>query len=213
MNKFLKKWRNDKKYRAKIKLSLYSLLFIIISIYAISLNNSNSFSNTIDDSKNELNESTNKSENIIKIPHNYDYRIDIRIDDNNIQYIGHKSVNEEKISKNFNGEITDYIYKDNNYYIESSNSYVITTREKVYDLINYTYIDLENINVYLSKAKKSGNQYLVYLNDIILGNTTDKYFVILVNDQQIAIDYTPLMKEFNPTITTYKVNIMIEEKE
>ena len=35
MDKFLENWRNDKKYRAKIKLLLYGLFLIFVTIYAI----------------------------------------------------------------------------------------------------------------------------------------------------------------------------------
>ena len=76
------------------------------------------------------------------------------------------------------------------------------------------YINLESINSYLEKAKSSNNnQYLVYLKDIILGNDSEEYFTILINDDKINIDYTPLIKQFNHDIKKYKVNIQINEIE
>ena len=46
MNEFLEKWKNDKKYRTKIKLLAYIAFFVIVSIYALSLNNSRLESNS-----------------------------------------------------------------------------------------------------------------------------------------------------------------------
>ena len=88
--------------------------------------------------------------------------------------------------------------------------YVKTTKDEVYDIVNYNYLNLETINEYLSKATANNNQYLVYLKDIILGNDSEDYFVILINDKTIDIDYTPLMKQFNSKINNYKVTIKIE---
>ena len=91
--------------------------------------------------------------------------------------------------------------------------YVKTTKDEVYDIVNYNYINLESINTYLNKATNNNDQYLVYLKDIILGNNSEEYFVILVNNNKINIDYTPLMQEFNENIFKYTVDIEILEKE
>ena len=53
----------------------------------------------------------------------------------------------------------------------------------------------------------------LYLKDIILGQDTNEYFTISVDENKISIDYTPLMKQFNPDIKKYKVNIQINEIE
>lgn len=211
MNDFLEKWRSNNKYRAKIKLILYGLFFIIVSIYAITLNNTNLSNIASNNTKIEPNDEINKD--IIKIPIHYNYHIKVKIDNNIIEYSGEKTTDEEIITKIINDETTNYLFKNNTYYIENNATYIVTPKDAVYDIINPIYINLDNINMYLSKATKNGDQYLVYLKDIILDNDTDKYFVISLNNRQINIDYTPLMKEFNPAINTYKVDITIDEKE
>ena len=108
--------------------------------------------------------------------------------------------------------MTKYIYKDNTYYIQDeNNNYIITNKDEVYDIINYNYINFDTINEYLRKAEKNNNQYLVYLKDIVLGNNSENYFVIDINEKNMYIDYTALMKEFNSSIKKYKVSIEIKE--
>ena len=81
----------------------------------------------------------------------------------------------------------------------------------MYDIVNINYINLNTINEYLKTSHKNNNQYIVYLKDIILENESDDYFIILVNDNEINIDYTPLEKIINNNIEKYKVHIKIEE--
>lgn len=217
MDKFLEKWKTDKKYQTKIKLLLYTGFVVIISIYAISLNNTEGTVNLDDETQNLIKditeENNTQTEDIIKIKEKYNYEIDITINDKEYQYSGTKTPEETTIIKENNGIITKYLYKNDNYYQDIDDTYIITTKDEVYDIISYNYINLENINQYLSKSTNQNNQYLVYLKDIILGNDSDDYFVILVNDNKINIDYTPLMKNFNNNITKYKVNIKISETE
>ena len=66
MDKFIEKWQSDKKYRAKIKLLLYVIFIIIITIYAVYLNKNQPINNILDDNvPNEVNEKP--SQNIISI--------------------------------------------------------------------------------------------------------------------------------------------------
>ena len=212
MDKFIEKWRSDKKCRAKMKLLLYGIFIFCVSIYAISLNknvqlNDNDNHHLLD------NEVHNRNESIITIPKKYNYIINITIDDNNYKYYGTVFPNKTTITKELNNISINYVYENNEYYIEDNNLYIKTTKDEIYDIIKYNYINLETINEYLSKATKSNNQYLVYLKDIILGNDSDEYLVILINDNTINIDYTPLMKQFNNDIKSYQVSIQIEEIE
>ena len=204
MNEFLEKWKNDKKYRTKIKLLAYIAFLVIVSIYALSINNSRLESNSGYESK-EHNESKNNEEDIIKIPTEYSYNINITIDEEVYSYHGQKGLNEETITKEAPEGITNYVLIDN--------AYQITTKEEVYDIVNYNYLNLTNINKYLSKATKNNNQYFVYLKDVILGSESKDYFIITVNDNHIIIDYTKLFKEFNSNINKYLVDITLEFKE
>lgn len=217
MDDFLEKWKKDTKYRTKVKLLVSTLFVIFVSVYALTLPPAE---NTLDDLSDEnkqledntsINTDSNKS--IIKVPNNYTYKINITIDESNYKYYGEKNINQTTITKETTDTIKNYIYENNEYYVKDNDLYVKTTKDEVYDIVNYNYINLESINTYLNKATNNNDQYLVYLKDIILGNNSEEYFVILVNNNKINIDYTPLMQEFNENIFKYTVDIEILEKE
>ena len=210
MNDFYTKWKNDNKYRTKIKLIAYVIFVVVVSIYAISLNkNSNEKINNTTNIKNDV--IKNNNSNTINILEKYSYKININIDNNIYSYNGRIDQNEEYITKETNNEITNYRYFNNEYYVLIDNNYELTTKEEVYDIVNYNYINLNNINKYLSKAEKEGNRYRVYVKDIILDSLSDDYFVITINNNSINIDYTNLYKQYNSQIEKYIVDIQIEE--
>ena len=214
MDEFLKKWKSNQKFKTSIQLATYTFFVIIVAIFAVS--NSNSIpSNEIDDNKINQTEQDNKeNDNTIKIPEQYNYSIKININEKEYRYSGTKTKEEEKIIKETDNIITNYIYKNNSYYKEDEeNNYLLTSKDEVYDIINYNYLSLETINEYLTKAEKLENQYLVYLKDIILDNNSNDYIVININGNKINIDYTVLMKNFDETIEKHFVNIDIEEIE
>jgi len=219
MKEFLEKWKSDKKYRTKIKLIAYTSFVIIVSIYAGSLNRSNNTTKYIEDkeviNQNTKEENTN-NENIINIPDEYNYKITISIDDKNYQYYGIENKKSRSITKEVNEITKNYVYMNNEYYLEDDlqiDNYINTTEGEVYDIINYNYINPKTINKYLSKAKKENNVYLVYLKDVILGNESDNYFTISIENNNIDIDYTNLMNEFGNNFNNYNVNIKIDEIE
>jgi len=217
MNEFYTKWKNDKRYRTKIKLLLYTVFVFIVSIYALSINK-NIPSNTSNFNINNLNQNNSKetpinNSNVFNVPESYTYRINITIDNNNYLYYGEKTPQEEVITKETSSGITNYRYLNNEYYVLTDNNYQKTSKDEVYDIVNYNYLNLSNINKYLSKAQKNVNQYSVYLKDVIFGNESNEYFVIIVNDNHLNIDYTKLIKEFNPDIEKYIVDIRLEPKE
>lgn len=215
MDDFLKKWKENRRFRTKIKLISYTLFVLIVAIYAFSLDTgtySSNLSEKINNNNNTKEKQDNK--NIIKIPEEYNYTITINIDDKVYKYIGRKTKERETIQKQIDNKITNYVHQNEQYYIEDMNNidnYIITNREEVYDVINYNYINLNTINEYLNNSTKDGNQYIVYLKDILLGNESDNYIVIDLNNNIIIIDYTVLMKEFNKSISKYTVNIQIDE--
>ena len=212
MDDFYKKWKEDKKYRTKIKLLAYTFFIIIVSIYALSIND-NTPNNNINEEKKDDKEIINSNENIITIPKNYTYNINITIDNDNYSYYGKKTPQEEIITKETPTSITNYRYFDNEYYIQIDDIYQKTTKEDVYDIATYNYLNLTNINKYLSKSTKNNNEYWVYLKDVILGNDSNDYFIINLSNNHINIDYTELIKEFNPNISKYLVDIKIESNE
>ena len=202
----MRKWQEDNRFRAKIKLLLYGLFIILVTMYAIYLK----------ESKKDNNPETVfpvESNYQISIPDNYSYFINITIDGKEYIYSGEKHSTEKTINKTIDNVTTNYLLRDNDYYMQDNNLYVKITKEEVYDIINYNYIDLNNINNYLKQAIKDDNQYKVYLQDVILDTETNEYFVISINDGTINIDYTPLMKRNNPDIESYNVSIQINEIE
>lgn len=214
MKDFIDKWNSDHKFKTKIKLSLYTLFVVLVSIFAVS-NRNNIQTDEIEDynTNNNSQINTDKKDYILEIPNEYDYTINITINDNNYKYTGTKNTSNEEITKEMDGVINNYIYKNNSYYKEEDEKYILTTKTEVYDIIEHNYIELETINEYLSKSTKEGNQYLVYIKDIILGNESEEYIIITPNNNKIDIDYTSLMKKFDKSIEKFLVKIEIEEIE
>ena len=209
MNKFIESWKTDKKFRTKIKLLAYTLFVVIISIYAISLDKTPS---TIPEDiiKNPEKEDTNT--NTINLKDNYYYTANVKIDNEEYKYIFIKENEITTIIKEHNNMSENYQLKDNKYYkLQENNEYVLTTKEEIFSSVNYDYLNINNINTNQKNATKTSDQYIVNLKDIILGDNSTDYFVILINNNKISIDYTPLIKHFNNQIKTYTVDITINE--
>jgi len=192
MDEFIKKWKNDKKYQAKIKLIFYGVFIILAVLYISSLNKSI----PKEDKKDDIQEKEVINDTIIDIPNTYHYDITIDLDNNIYRYYGNKDMEKTTITKE-TGATTNYLYQNNEYYIDDNGTYVKTTKEEVYDLINYNYLDLNNINNYLKNATKEDNSYKVYLKDLILDDNTDEFITITIDNNKINIDYTSLMKKIN----------------
>lgn len=211
MKNFAEKWKSDHIYQTKIKLVLYTLFVVIVAIYAITANKN---TKTIETDIDELSNKVTTNENIFVIPKEYDYEINITTDNIKYTYVGTKTKTKEMIKKVVAEEETKYIYQNNQYYQEIDNdNYLVTSKEEIYDFLDSNYLNIENINAYLSKSQKLNNQYLVYLKDILLDNDTEDYFVILIDKNNINIDYTPLMKSINKDFSKCNVTIKIEEIE
>ena len=220
MKDFLEKWNNDPRYKTKIKLSLYTLFVVFVAIFAVSGNNQIETSEMDNQSTQENDDGiTNEENNLdnmtsIVIPSEYKYEINITINDSNYKYTGEKNNLRENITKESNDTIINYIYENDNYYKETeTDSYILTTKEEVYNVVEYNYLNLETINKYLSKSTKIDNQYLVSLKDIILGNDSEEYITINKENNNISIDYTKLVSYFDKSIYKYLLNIKIEEIE
>lgn len=214
MKDFMEKWNSEPKFKTKVKLSLYTIFVVFVSIFAISTKgnvSTNEFKQENDN--NGISDKQEKNDDIIKIPSKYNYKINVTIDESKYIYIGTKENNKETIKKEVNNVITNYIYENNSYYKEDDGNYILTSKDEVYDIVDYNYLKLETINEYISKSTKNGNQYLVYLKDIILGNDSEEYIIITLNENKINIDYTVLIKNFDKNINNYLVKIEIEEKE
>ena len=207
MDNFIEKWKTDHKYQTKVKLGLSTLFVIFASAFAISNRPATMGTNTQIDYVNPL--TTAK----ITIPTEYDYVINIKENENNYKYTGSKTNDNETIIKEVEKDITEYIYQGKTYYKESIGIENVVTKEEVYDIVNYNYINLETINEYLKISKKSDGVYKTYIKDIVLGNDSDEYITITIEDNKTTIDYTALIKNFDKTIENYEIEYIIEEKE
>lgn len=199
---FKEKWQ-DKRYQAKIKLSGYSI-FVVIAIIMIlvegATNNKNTIiDNGLEDNKTIKDNTDTKDNKLFTINYPYIIELNYNIDNtkNNITYKYSNNNNELLITKTNNDIVTNYKYISNKYYVENNDKYILTNINKVYDIIDYEYLDIDNINNYLNNATLENGIYKVYLKDIILNNTSNKYITIKLLDNSVEIDYTYLLNILN----------------
>ena len=194
---FSTKWK-DKKYQAKVKLSIYGI-FILIVIILGSIGNNGSLGNDMDSNISDNNSSINDSKDIFLLPKNKDYKynIDIKLDDKEIKYNGEVNDEGEVIAKEIDNTKYSYKYIDKKYYVSKNNNYVLTSRDNIYDIVDYSYIDNDIINSYLKEGKLVGNKSVVYIKDIVLDYKGNDYITYTLSDKKIEIDYTKLYNILN----------------
>jgi len=193
MKEFIEKYKTDSKYKAKIQLIGYTIFVIVVSIFALS---------------GYKEPTTTNNDNKLTT---YNYKININLNDNLYHYYGTKEKEEIIINKVIDENQTlGYSYKDNNYYRHENDTYVVTTEEEIYDVIEFNYLSLDTIDKYLNLSTKKENENIVYLKDIIIGNSSEEYITILKEENKYNIDYTSLMKLFDNSIEKLTVEIIIE---
>lgn len=192
------KW-NDKRERAKIELILYAIFFIGVIIFVRVGNNI---------SNNNINTSDNLF--ISQINDNYSYDIKININDNNYEYIG-KVLGYNSTIEKIGDNIDEYYYKRNDKYykLDQNNGYVLSNKNDIYDVINYDYMDINNIKEYIKTSNNDNGIYKVKISDIILNSSSSDYITIKIDNinNTIEIDYTNLLKINDSNITKAIVNI------
>lgn len=210
MQNFIEKWKNEPKFKTKIQLGLYTLFVVIVAIFAVSTK-SDIPTNTVEFEKEE-DKIVDKIDNnyFIKIPTEYNYTKNITINNEHYQYTGNKNNEQETIKKVLEDKIIEYLHKNDSYYKKEENTFILTTKEDIYNKINPNYLQLETINQYLTKSKFEENKYIVYLKDIILGTDSEEFITITIEENKTSIDYTSLMKLFDETINKYLVEVIIE---
>lgn len=193
------KW-NDKRERAKIELILYAIFFIGVIIF-IRVGNNTSNNNNINTSDNLF---------ISQINDNYSYDIKININDNNYEYIGKVLGYNSTIEKKDNN-IDEYFYKKNDKYykLDQDNGYVLSNKNDIYNIINYDYMDINNIKEYIKISNNDNGIYKVKISDIILNSSSLDYITIKLDNinNTIEIDYTNLLRINDNNITKAIVNI------
>lgn len=192
------KW-NDKRERAKIELILYAIFFIGVIIFVRVGNNI---------SNNNINTSDNLF--ISQINDNYSYDIKININDNNYEYIGKVLGYNSTIEKK-DSNTDEYFYKKNDKYykLDQDNGYILSNKNDIYDVINYDYMDINNIKEYIKTSNNDNGIYKVKISDIILNSSSSDYITIKLDNinNTIEIDYTNLLRINDNNITKAIVTI------
>lgn len=194
------RWK-DKRERAKIELMLYGIFFLVIIIFA---RISSSMSTNIP-KDNDINNTF-----IDEITDNYQYDIDITIDNNKYKYSGKKLGNNMSITR-IVGTKEEFFYQMNDkyYILDTRGNYILTTAEDIYPYIEYRYLNINNIKQFIKLGTKNDTVYSVKVSDIVLNNNSADTITLTVNeeDKNILIDYTNLFKIDNSNINKAEVNI------
>ncbi len=192
------KW-NDKREKAKIELILYTIFFIGVIIFVRVGNNI---------SNNNINTSDNLF--ISQINDNYSYDTKININDNNYEYIGKVLGYNSTIEKK-DSNTDEYFYKKNDKYykLDQDNGYVLSNKNDIYNVINYDYMDINNIKEYIKTSNNDNGIYKVKISDIILNSSSSDYITIKIDNinNTIEIDYTNLLRINDNNITKAIVTI------
>lgn len=194
------RWK-DKRERAKIELMLYGIFFLVIIIFA---RISSSMSTNIP-KDNDINNTF-----IDEITDNYQYDIDITIDNNKYKYSGKKLGNNMSITR-IVGTKEEFFYQMNDkyYILDTKGNYILTTAEDIYPYIEYRYLNINNIKQFIKLGTKNDTVYSVKVSDIVLNNNSADTITLTVNeeDKNILIDYTNLFKIDNSNINKVEVNV------
>ena len=180
---------------------LYGIFFLVIIIFA---RISSSMSTNIP-KDNDINNTF-----IDEITDNYQYDIDITIDNNKYKYSGKKLGNNMSITR-IVGTKEEFFYQMNDkyYILDTRGNYILTTAEDIYPYIEYRYLNINNIKQFIKLGTKNDTVYSVKVSDIVLNNNSADTITLTVNeeDKNILIDYTNLFKIDNSNINKAEVNI------
>lgn len=195
----LKEKLKDKRERAKLELLFYGIFFLAIIVFTRILSGYNDVPK-VNNTKSFINEITD----------NYEYNIDINIDNNKYKYYGKRLGNNMSINKVIDNKY-DYFYKmGNKYYILDTNgNYILTSVEDIYNYIDYRYLDISNIKEYIKLGTKDNNNYNIKVSDIILNSNNTNNITISIDESNntITLDYTELFKIDNNNLNKEIVTI------
>ena len=195
----LKEKLKDKRERAQVDLLFHGIFFLAIIVFTRILSGYNDVPK-VNDTKSFINEITD----------NYEYNIDINIDNNKYKYYGKRLGNNMSINKVIDNKY-DYFYKmGNKYYILDNNgNYILTSVEDIYNYIDYRYLDISNIKEYIKLSTKDNNNYNIKVSDLILNSNNTNTITISIDElnNTITLDYTELFKIDNKNLNKEIVTI------
>lgn len=237
---FFEKYKTDKKYKAKVELIGYGIFIVVLIVYLnISSMNSNSanFQNITNEeiltgkSDNETT-SLEKEDLLEKIDKNYEYDIRVSLKylsdneelDKDIHYFGKRYEDERIIDKELEDGKNTYYKIGSMYYILSDSEYQLIDKSKIYDLVDNTYIELDEVKKYLDISSldhvtdySSGKEEYVYhlkVRDVVKTYTGDeKIEFSLVSENDILtmkVDYSNLMKVIDKDILECKIEYVYQ---
>lgn len=199
LSKLREAWK-DKRGRAKIELSLYFIFFLVVVV----------FTRVGSNSINNQNITTNNEDSFINsIKDNYEYNMNITIDDNIYTYKGKVLGNNASIERQSGEEVKYFYIMQNKYYeLDSNGNYILTTSDEVYPYIHYNYLNISNIKNFINNGIKEDNKYIVKISNIILNNTSNDNITISIDEENmgINIDYTNILR-IDSDISNAIVNI------
>ena len=198
----LKEMWKDKKGRAIIELSAYLIFFLIVVIFARV--SSSSINNTPSTDSSEV------SIFIDNIKDNYEYNMDISINDDIYSYHGKVLGNNSSIQMKTNDAEKYFYIMNNKYYeLDDKGNYILTTTSEIYPYINYNYLNINNIKNYINNSTKEDNKYMIKVSDLILNSNSNEEVSIIIdeNSKSIEIDYTNIVKIDNSNIDNAIVKI------
>ena len=155
-------------------------------------------------------DSNNIKSFINDITDNYQYDIDITIDNNNYKYYGSKLGHNMDITRVVDNK-EDYFYQMNDkyYILDTKGNYILTNDSDIFPYIEYRYLDINNIKEYIKLATYNDNIYSIKVSDIVLNSNSSDVITIKVDEdnKNIIIDYTNLFKIDNNNLTKEVVSI------
>ena len=195
----LKEKLKDQRERAKLELLFYGIFFLVIIVFTRILSGYN-----------DVPKVNNTKSFIDEIVDNYEYNIDINIDNNNYKYYGKRLGNNMSINKVVDNKY-DYFYKmgDKYYILDNNGNYILTSVEDIYNYIDYRYLDISNIKEYIKLGTKDNNIYNIKVSDIILNSNNTNNITISIDElnNTIILDYTELFKIDNNNLNKEIVTI------
>ena len=232
-NSFWYKYKNDKKYNAKVQLIIYFAFIVIVVVYvSVSRVGKNYDYNNVTNNINSVSESS-VGDVMDTINNNYNYSIvlnakikksDDLVEDVNYVYSG-KVFDDNMIIERKKGNSTDNFYRvSSEYYTKKEDNYKYIDVDIVYDFISYKYIEIEGVKNIIKKAsldhvdESNGESNYVYnllVRDYVKSYKGDDVVIIDINknDNYITIeaDYTNLFKEISDNIIECKIKYNYSE--